>query len=244
MGDDVIRDTIPPDVIEARMTVHLGLCDEAVDALVDLHQRVSSAFAAHLYAKDRSTAIWELSGNALGLARAYLVLLRGGYVPAAGVMARALHEALSGLQAVADPVNNSVRENYFAERGIKAESARKSVQGTQRRAEAEGAAIDGDIRSMAGQIYTGLSAYAHNGRGAVREAVGTHGLFAYGPHPDASLRAAHVSYASTLIVQLVRQVSSNLSLFGGFTGADRSLGEPLIARLEGLDEQHPLGRPR
>lgn len=249
MKDDIIRQTIPPYRVSARIPLLLDACDAAVDALVELHERVGSAFAEGLSGEDEPAAIWELSGQALGLARAYLVLLRGGYIPASGVMARALHETLIGLQAIAGLDGEAVLGRYLAGHGIKMESARRAVQKTQRRAEADGVKLGDDLRFLAGKIYSGsgggpgLDEYAHNGRRAVREGVLTGaGAFAYGPHPDAYRKGSHVSYAMSLTVHLVEAVALALSRFSGFTDVYRCIGEPLVARLETVEEQHPLSR--
>lgn len=189
---------------------------------------------------ERRSGSWR--GHALALGRAYLFLVEGGYVPADAVQARAVHEALLALEAVADPNNEEIRKQYFADHDLKPEAARRSAQRTQKRAKAAGAQIDPDLRSLATKLHGGLSGFAHNRRRAVRVAVSEPPIvFAYGPHPGLEIVASHVSYATSLVVHLVLVVAASLGAFEGFDDTYRNVGEPLVARLAAIDLVHPLG---
>lgn len=237
----MVGEPVGEDVIRGRIRIHLAGSRAAVDALVDVHERVGHTLGSTLETEERGTAIWELAGHALALARAYLFLLDAGYAPAAGVQARAIHEALLALAAIADPLNNEVPEQYFADHDLKPEGIRRSVQKAQKRIKAAGAETRGDMRTLANGLYSGLSGYAHNRRRAVREAVSEPPVvFAYGPNPSVDIVAAHVSYATDLIVHLSMEVASCLSLFTGFENVERDVGRPLINDLKEVDRVHSL----
>lgn len=249
MENDVISDEVrPDDLVERRIAVHLDVCEAVVTSLVAPHQWLGEVYAGGLEAEGEGAALWELSGHALGLSRAYLSLLRDGYVPTAGVMARALHETLVGLLALVGLDGDAILAHYLADHGIKMESARTAIQRTQRRAEADGLTPGDDLRYLAGRLYSGagssggLTDYAHNARRAVREAVLEAGRFAYGPHPDTHRRASHVAYATLLTVQLVESVTMSLARFDGLTDAREKIGKPLLTRLEVVQSEHPLGQ--
>lgn len=241
MGD-IIRETLPPYRVEARIPLHLDACDDAIDTLVAVHQSVGEALGGNLQQEgDRGTAVWEVSGYALHLARSLMLLLRGGYVPAAMVTARALHEALVAVSTLADPHDTTIVARYFANQDLGPEAVRRSVQKGQRRAVKAGAQIDGDIRASATKLYGGLSGFAHSRRSAIRDALSRQpGTFAYGPHPDAHRKASHVSYGRSLIEHLVIELSFGLSLFEGFRETRSEIGLPLLSRLQRVGEEHPL----
>lgn len=147
--------------------------------------------------------------------------------------------------AVSDPDNRATIDRYLSGHELKAESVRKAIQGTQRRANAAGAGTEGDQRARALALYRGLSGYAHVKRTTIRDAILTDppGGFAYGPHPDVYMRASHVSYAGALLVQVALEVTSSMSGAPGFEDAFRMLGLRLAGELEDLDARFPLSAP-
>jgi hypothetical protein len=236
------QERIDDETLRARIRVHLSESLAALSQLITVHERVARVHGAQLTGEQRATAIWEIAGHALALAKAYSYLLHGGYVPAAGVQARALQEALVAHAAAADPANGGFRERYFADQALKAEGSRRSIQKTQKRAQAAGAPKLEDLRTLANELYGGLSAYAHVRRRVVREAVSEPLIrFAYGPHPDPWRIGSHVAYATYLMVQLAMEVAESLSGLPGFEDTYSVLGEPLAARLEATAEAQPLG---
>jgi hypothetical protein len=242
----LVRETLPPYRVESRIPVHLDAHDRVLDELVDLHAAVGAAHGAQLAQDDdRGAAMWELAGHALGLAKAYVGLLRIGSIPADMVIARSLHETLLSLEAVSDPANRPIIDRYLSGQDLKAESLRKAVRATQRRANAAGAQIDGDPQQLALALYRGLSGYAHVKRTTIRDAIPADppGTFAFGPHPDVYMRANHVSSAGALLVQAVLAVTSSMSGAPGFEDSFGTLGLRLARELKELDARYPLGVP-
>ena len=190
------------DELRASVEVHLSECRYALEALIDLHCAAGSVFGPERPGDDQAGAIWELSGYALAQGRAYLSLLEGGFVPASAVQGRVMHEALVALVGVTVPGSDAL-SSYLADRGVKAETARRDTQELQRQAEEQIGTSGPDLRNLALSIYKGLSGYAHNGRSAVRECISEPPVsFAYGPHPSIYRVASHVGLASLQFVHL------------------------------------------
>jgi hypothetical protein len=99
---------------------------------------------------------------------------------------------------------------------------------------------DRGLTELGGEIYDLLSRPAHHRRGGFRETVAPAlREFTYGPHPNAEVRADHVSYAGELIETALLTVIDSL---GDVIGRDyvREAMPQMQERLEGVRHGFPL----
>ncbi|HEX7290567.1 MAG TPA: hypothetical protein VF250_05490 [Conexibacter sp.] len=89
-------------VLEPRIAIHLDAATQLLDYLDRAHTDIADKTDLALDGDTRQAAVWVVSGRCIGLGRAVVHLLRGGFCAEAAAQARVLHEANRVLGAIGD----------------------------------------------------------------------------------------------------------------------------------------------
>jgi hypothetical protein len=231
--------------IQEGIDAHLAAYRHVVDSLIHTHEEIAERSDIDLEAETRWVATWELSGRCLAVSRVLLHDLQGGFAAEAVGTLRALHEAVQLLSALAFHLEDDAARCWLAGEWIRPKDARK-IQGRkqelalERMAEAGIEPEGGDIMALGQEIYSHMSESAHHQRGGFRESVAVAlRRFAYGPHPDPTVRAAWVDYAGELLEEVTLVVGD---AFADMVGREYMLEyvRPLQASLVAVRESYPL----
>jgi hypothetical protein len=229
MGDlepEIHRRDLPPEIVELRVRArleqaeldmrlqplidaHIEVYEGVVAALVTTHREIGDRTDLDLSSDTRWAAMWLLSGRCLAISHVVLHDLRGGFASEAVGSMRALHEATQLLSAISFHEEEEAVRRWLAGEWIRPRETRE-IQGRQQTLadermrdmgiEPEG----GDVVQLGSDLYSLLSEGAHHQRGGFPESVAVSIRdFAYGPHPDARVRASHVEYAGHLLEEVV-----------------------------------------
>jgi hypothetical protein len=194
-------------LLQPSIDVHIAAYSVAVDEVIAAHRVIAEETDIAIRANTRWSAIWELSGRCLAVCRVVLHDLRGGFTSEAVGSLRALYEASVLLGAVAfhgdeDAVRRWLEDDVS---WVRPQHARSVMQQKEElaheRMRAQGIEPEGQgLTELGGEIYDLLSRPAHHRRGGFPETTAPElREFVYGPHPNAEVRARHVSYAGELI---------------------------------------------
>lgn len=195
-------------IYQPLIDAHIAAYADAVDEVIHAHRNLADRTDLDIRAETRWSAIWELSGRCLAICRVVTHDLRGGFTSEADGTLRTLYEATILLGAVAfHEERDAVRrwladedEDWVRPRQARAVMERKEALARERMAEAGVEPEGGGLTEIGGEIYDMLSRPAHHRRGGFPEMVSADlREFTYGPHPNAEVRARHVSYAGELI---------------------------------------------
>jgi hypothetical protein len=214
---------------------------EEVEGVIHMHRLIADRTDLELKAETRWAAIWELSGRCLAICRVVLHDLRGGFGSEAAGNARALWEASILLAAVAFHEEEQLLRRWLAGEYVRPFEARAAVERKEALAregmEAEGV---GPTAELGEKIYDLLSQPAHHRRGGFPESIQVDAReFAYGPHPDAVVRADYLNYVGHLIeIALINVITSLADLIGLHYARDAL--DRMQERLECVREQFPL----
>jgi hypothetical protein len=200
--------------LQPHIDAHIEAHANEVDRVIALHKFIGDSTDLEIGADTRWSAIWELSGRCLAICRVVLNDFRAGFTSEAIGSVRTLFEAAELLTAIAYHEEENALRRWLDGEFIRPKTARevvgrKETLARQRMKEAgmepEGRAVS----EVSYELYDDLSKPAHNMRGGFPEAVSVLlREFTYGPHPNAEVRAHHLSYAeqfieTTLIVVIV-----------------------------------------
>lgn len=231
--------------IQERIDEHLRVYGEVMDSLIRTHEEIAARSDIDLDGETRWVVLWEMGGRCLSVARVLLHDLRGGFASEAVGTLRGLHEAIQLLAALAFHLEEDAARRWLAGEWIRPKEARE-IQGRkqelalERMAEAGIEPEGGDLVELGRQIYSHMSESAHHQRDGFRDSRSVPlRKFAYGPHPDPTVRAAWADYAGELLEEVVIVVGDS---FDGMVG-DNYMQEyvrPLQARLIAVRESHPL----
>lgn len=194
--------------LQPLIDAHIAAYAEAVETVLETHKRVADRTGIDIRADTRWSAIWELSGRCLAICRVVLHDLRGGFSSEAVGTMRALYEATILLGAIAFHEEEDALRRWLADendawvrpRQARAVMERKEALARERM-QAAGVNPEGKgLTEIGGEIYDLLSRPAHHRRGGFPETVSADlREFTYGPHPNAEVRATHVTYAGELL---------------------------------------------
>jgi hypothetical protein len=231
--------------LQPRIDAHIAAVAREVDAVIETHRRIGDRTDLEIRADTRWSAIWELSGRCLAICRVVLHDPGGGFTSEAVGSLRALWEATVLLGAVAFHGEDAGLRRWLAgdlirERVAREVVGRKELLARERMEEA-GVEFEGrGTAELGGEIYDLLSQPAHHRRGGFPETISVDlRELTYGPHPNAEVRAHHVSYASQLIETALLVVIDSL---GDIIGRDyvRDALSPMQTRLEEIRAAFPL----
>jgi len=224
---------------------HLAAYADSIDVLVGHHRDIADRTDIEIGADTRWSAIWELGGRCLAIARVVLHDMRGGFASEADGNIRSLHEAVQLLAAVAYFREDDALRRWLAGKWIRPAEVREIHERQQEYAddvmrqqglEPEG----GNLRELGAQIYSVLSTSAHHERGGFPESLSPKlRQFAYGPHPEAERQAAHLNYVGELLEEVVLVVGAAFRdiIRGDFYA---EVVQPLQARLHEVRAAYPL----
>jgi hypothetical protein len=227
--------------IDAHVDVYAGI----VDVLTDWHRRIADETDLAIRGETRWSAMWEMAGRCLAIARVLLHDLRGGFCSEADGTLRALHEAVQLLFALSSHLEEDAVRRWLSGEWIRPREAREIQERHQAYAieQMVEAGVDpegGDIAELGREIYSAMSSSAHHERGGFPESISVAlRRFAYGPHPDPERRAAYVSFAGELLEEVLLVVGS---AFRDLIGGDyiNDVVRPLQQRLEEVRASHSL----
>lgn len=231
--------------IQERIGEHLRVYTDVIDSLVRTHEEIADRSDIDLEGETRWVVLWELGGRCLSVARVLLHDLGGGFASEAVGTLRGLHEAVQLLAALAFHLEEDAARRWLAGEWIRPKEARE-IQGRkqefalERMAEAGIEPEGGDLVELGQQIYGHMSESAHHRRGGFRESVSVPlRRFAYGPHPDPTIRAAWVDYGGELLEEVVIVVGDAFNEIVGGNYMREYVG-PLKTRLAEVRASHPL----
>jgi hypothetical protein len=230
---------------QPRIDAHIEALAEEVERVIEVHRRIANETDLELRADTRWSAIWELSGRCLAACRAVLHDLRGGFTSEAAGNLRALWEVSTLLFAVAFDQEEELLRRWLAGEWIRPWEAREAVgrRETLARPRMEEAGIEpppGSTTEVGAEVYDFLSQTAHHRREGLRGSIQVDlREFAYGPHPDAEVRAHHLAGAGHLVETALMIVIDSL---GAIIGREyvRDALPPMKERLQRVRDQFPL----
>ena len=230
---------------QPRIDAHLDVYDEIVETLVGHHRDIADRTDIEIGADTRWSAIWEMGGRCLAISRVLLHDMRGGFCSESDGTLRALHEAVQLLSALSfyredEAVRRWLAGDWVRPAEVREIQARQQELAIERMREAGIEPEGGDVAELGRQIYGAMSESTHHRRGGFPESISVPlRRFAYGPHPDAERRAAHLAFAGELLEEVVLVVGSALGeVIGGTVWQD--IIRPRQARMERVRETHPL----
>jgi hypothetical protein len=191
--------------LQAAIDAHIEAHAAAVEQVIVAHKAVADETDIEIGADTRWSAIWELGGRCLAICRVLLHDLRGGFASEAIGTHRALHEVAQLLAAITFHKEDETLRKWLSGEWVRAWEARavvgrKQELALERMAELGVEPVGGDVDELGREIYDLLSKAAHHRRIGFLESYSKDlRSFAYGPHPDAGVRADHVVYAGHLI---------------------------------------------
>jgi hypothetical protein len=240
-AEQAMMDAIFRPAIEA----HLEVYERVIGSLITTHRAIADDTDLEIRGDTRWSAIWELAGRCLAIARVVLHDLRGGFASEAAGSLRALHEAVQLLSALAfheeeDAVRRWLAGEYVPPRDAREIQGRQQALALERMREAGIEPEGGDVVQLGRDIYSSMSEMAHHQRGGFLESISEElREFAYGPHPDARTRGSHVDFAGELLEEVLLVVGD---AFADILDREyyREIVPPLQAELERIRRQFRL----
>ncbi len=261
----LVRNAALNAVIQPRIDVHLGVCDEAVSYLADLQQWVADKSDLDLDADTRQAATWRVAGRCIGLARALISLLRSGFGAEVAPVGRTLHEATRMLSVLGDSEEPGLMRRWLDDEWLRptemrAAGARQHARvnkGAAQSLAAARAAGDNEavaaikrlskgpnpqqVSDMSRAIYEVLSRISHNRRSGMSDAYSNdERLMACGPHPDPLIRAEYVHWGFSVVEEAVLHVGNAISALMPHHRSFTTMIRPIVMKLHEARAAHPL----
>jgi hypothetical protein len=226
---------------------HLLTYSTALDQLERDHQGLADQTDFAMTGDTRYAASWQLAGRCIGLARAVIYLLRGGFCAEAVALQRTLHECARLLEAVSDSAEDELTCKWLDDVGsdyVSAKEARMAEErADQRRAEQMREAGDkpiGGTAHLSRDMYDKLSWSGHNRRRATQEfVVEALRTMSRGPHPDAVVRGAYVRWGGDVIEEAVLSIGEAMIRWHGPSYFLRRI-QPLQESFRAIRQEMPL----
>lgn len=225
-----------------RIDAHLDAYEAAINDIVDLHANIANRTDLVIGADTRWSAIWELSGRVLAQCRVLAHDLRGGYgLEAVGTL-RSAFEAMHLLIAIS--FEDAVLRRWLSGDDVRPRKARAVLARKQalawKRMKAAGVEPGGDVVSSGEWLYGYFSKAAHHRRGPNTTSISLgRREYAYGPHPDASVRAREVAHAGETIETALIAVTDSLASIVGRHDLAQVISNQ-AARLKRVRNENPL----
>ena len=230
--------------LEQAIAAHVTARRMALDTLAGAHQTLADGSDFDLTGDTRPTAMWQMMGRCLGIARAVLELLVQGYTAEVPHLGRALHGATRLLDALGDPDEDALLRKWLAGKYVRPTEVRKAEQRYEERLGAvmvaEGKPELARTETVTRQIHKRLSEAAHHQRPAVQGDVAPLlRKMATGPDPTWERRATTTSVLLLLVGEAIDSVGGALERFHGAPWYAKNV-KPYLASFEALKRQQPL----